>query len=229
MIERTDRHTVSGPSGAPACRRRRRPSLAAAAVACVLSATALTSASDRTVEPGEASDDARARVGTFAAVDVVIDPGPDASLAAYQVEVTPLNAGVTLAGVEGGASDSAFVAPPHYDPVALAGREAEADGPLVKIAAFTLDEELRAGRVRVARLHFWLPADSASEPLDNVIVGRLAASAGPDGDRLEAASLRLIDARTAAGGSDESEQDQRPSDDEGAPMSEDAMNEGATR
>lgn len=76
-------------------------------------------------------------------VDVYLDSG-DQPLAAYQVEVN-VEGDALIVGVEGG-DTTAFAAPPHYDPKALAGGR-------IIIADLDVGDDLPRGRTRVATLH----------------------------------------------------------------------------
>lgn len=95
----------------------------------------------------------------FAAYDVVIDTA-GRPLAAYQFEIMT---NAQIVGVEGG--EVPFTEAPHYDPAALQGGR-------IIIAAFTLDDRLPAGRVRVARVHLQESGKTETSP------GLMAAS-GP--------------------------------------------------
>jgi hypothetical protein len=83
----------------------------------------------------------------FSWVDVYVDSG-DWPLAAYQIELGATAGDFRIVGVEGG-DDPAFAEPPFYDPAALqAGR--------VILAAYSVEDELPTGRIRVARVHVML-------------------------------------------------------------------------
>ncbi len=103
----------------------------------------------------------------FRAIDVYIDPGSHA-LAAYQIE---LESDATIVGIEGGENRS-FAEAPYYDPEALQGGR-------IILAAFTLDENLPRGRVRVARVHVMETGAALYHP-------RLVAAAQPGGDSIPA-------------------------------------------
>ncbi len=93
--------------------------------------------------PPPAADEAAQGV-RFAWVDVFIDPG-DVPLAAYQFELAAETGAFQIVGVEGG-EHPAFAEPPYYDPAALADDR-------IIIAAFSTDDDLPAGPMRVARIH----------------------------------------------------------------------------
>ncbi len=80
----------------------------------------------------------------FVAYDVIVETG--VGLGAWQVEVRP-GEGMKLTGVEGGTGVYSEAA--YYDEAALRGGR-------VVIGDFSLDEQLPSGRVRVARVHFFV-------------------------------------------------------------------------
>jgi len=80
----------------------------------------------------------------FQPIDIVVDVGAGA-LAAYQIELVVTSGDASIVGVEGG-EPAAFKAAPYYDPKALAGGR-------IIIAAYSIDDQLPSGRVRVATLH----------------------------------------------------------------------------
>ncbi len=107
-----------------------------ASLALVLAVAFLAPGASRSDEPAV----------RFAAVDVFVDSG-DATLVAWQVEISYDRAACALAGVEGG--ERPFAREPYYDPKGLtAGR--------IVIADFTQVGKPRRGRIRVARLHLEL-------------------------------------------------------------------------
>ncbi|MBN2360122.1 MAG: hypothetical protein JXR83_11775 [Deltaproteobacteria bacterium] len=83
-------------------------------------------------------------VARFRPLDIIVDVG-DRQLAAYQIELVVRSGDATIVGVEGG-EPAAFKAAPYYDPAALAGGR-------IVIAAYSTDDPLPSGRVRVATLH----------------------------------------------------------------------------
>jgi hypothetical protein len=82
---------------------------------------------------------------TFAAVHVYIDPHGK-PLACYQMQIVATAGDVALVGIEGGES-AAFGNAPYYDPRALRGKR-------IIIGAFSLNNDLPAGKTRVATLMF---------------------------------------------------------------------------
>lgn len=104
----------------------------------------------------------------FRSIDVYIDPGAK-GLAAYQFE---LLCNAKIVGIEGGETTS-FAEAPFYDPEAL-----HAGGRII-IAGFTLDDDIPAGRVRVARVHVMEKGATSYTP-------RLIAAAAPGGRRIQA-------------------------------------------
>ena len=105
----------------------------------------------------------------FVAFDVFANPG-QATVAAWQIEVTCDAEKSKLVGVEMGEAPFNLKAP-YYDPMALQGGR-------IVIAAFTLDQNPPAGRIRVARLHFM-------ETKDTQYVSKLVTAASPDGERID--------------------------------------------
>jgi hypothetical protein len=103
----------------------------------------------------------------FFALDVYVETGAR-PLAAYQFEVTT---GARIVGVEGG-EPACFRAAPYYDPAALQGGR-------IIVAAFTLDADPPAGRVRVARLHMMESGEAKFET-------KLVVAAAPGGERFDA-------------------------------------------
>ncbi len=107
---------------------------------------------------------------TFLATDLFLDMG-GASLGAYQVEVNAPHS--LLVGVEGGAL-AGFREAPIYDPAALShGR--------VIVAAFHVGGASPQGRIRVARLHWQLPA--GVDPAE--ITARLVVATDAAGNMLQ--------------------------------------------
>jgi hypothetical protein len=82
----------------------------------------------------------------FRTVDIVLD-SKDASLAAYQIEVSATAGDVKIVGIEGG-EHSAFAQPPFYDPKAMQHDR-------VIIATFSTESagKLPKGKTRVATIH----------------------------------------------------------------------------
>ena len=106
----------------------------------------------------------------FVAYDVYIDPG-DAALAAWQFEVVP-GPDAKVVGVEQG--DGAFSKKaPYHDPRALQGGR-------IVVAAFTT-EEVKPGRIRVARLHMM---ESGTGEVD--YASKVMAAAAPGADKIDA-------------------------------------------
>lgn len=104
----------------------------------------------------------------FEAYDVYIDPG-DRALAAWQFEVA--SGGGKIVGVESGEGPFAEEAP-YYDPAALQGGR-------IVVAAFTTEEKIPAGRIRVARLHM-------QETGRAEYASKVTAAAAAGGARIEA-------------------------------------------
>ncbi|MCG8407617.1 MAG: hypothetical protein MI923_20665 [Phycisphaerales bacterium] len=109
----------------------------------------------------------------FAAVDVFIDSG-DASLAAYQFELTVKEGNVKIVGVEGGAH-KAFEKPPYYDPKALH------DEDRVIIAAYNTGDDLPTSKTRVARVHVQITGELTPNYAVQLIV-----AASENGETLDA-------------------------------------------
>jgi hypothetical protein len=114
-----------------------------------------------------------ARGNRFVAVDVYVDVG-ERKLSAWQVEIA-CDPRAAIAGVEGG-EPMAFREPPTYDPRALNGGK-------IVLAAFT-PGDAPSGRVRVARLHL-LESEKCT------LEGKVAAAAGPGGERFDDAKIHL--------------------------------------
>jgi len=115
----------------------------------------------------------RLKGNRFVTVDVYVDVG-EKKLAAWQVEIA-CDERATIAGVEGG-EPIAFREPPTYDAKAMASGK-------IILAAFT-PGDAPSGRVRVARLHL---LESEKSNLE----GKVAAAAGPGGERLQDAKITL--------------------------------------
>lgn len=158
----------------------------------------------------------------FVALDLIVDPGDENKLAAYQVEIVAEAERTTLVGVEGGGPGSPFSNPPRYDPRALhadrighaidadRNRAERGDGdgarPLIILADFTLADHDVAGPQRVARLHFRVnssadkpdesdqPDDARAAALADLSV-RLTAAAGPTGASFDDATASLTTAQ----------------------------------
>ncbi|MEE8106933.1 MAG: hypothetical protein V3T86_15470 [Planctomycetota bacterium] len=105
----------------------------------------------------------------FQAYDVFIDAG-DSALAVYQVEIRA-SKGALVTGVEGGVAP--FAQAPYYDPAALQGGR-------IVIGAFTKNQNVPRGRVRVARLHMMEENGAATYTV------KVIAAAGPDGEKTPA-------------------------------------------
>lgn len=87
-----------------------------------------------------AQEDAEPRFTTIA---VCIDTGTE-SLAAWQIELSPVGGQAEIVGIEGGVEP--FRDPPYYD-------EAAFRSGTVVLAAFSADKDLRRGVQRVATVH----------------------------------------------------------------------------
>lgn len=100
--------------------------------------------------PGDTIQPALADGVRFETADVYIDAGA-AALGAWQVDIraTVPGGSVTLVGVAGG--DGPFAQPPTYDPAALQRDR-------IILAAYTLDQNPPAGRVRVAQVQLQVEA-----------------------------------------------------------------------
>ncbi len=103
----------------------------------------------------------------FAAYDLLIDPGAH-TLGAYQVRIESASADIKLVGVEGGSKDTAFSAPPAYDPRALHANQVDAGGGTggdrIILAAYTLNAAPASSQpVRVARIHVQIAGDQAPQ------------------------------------------------------------------
>ena len=109
------------------------------ASSALLSTTALALALLAAAADARAEEPAR-----FQPVDIVVDTGARA-LGAYQIEIVVKSGDASIVGVEGG-EPAAFKRAPYYDPKALAGGR-------IVIAAYSTDDVLPSGRVRVATLH----------------------------------------------------------------------------
>jgi hypothetical protein len=124
--------------------------------------------------PQLAGDATATQAVRFAWVDIYVDSG-DVPLAAYQFELAAETGAFQIVGVEGG-EPPAFAEPPYYDPAALAHDR-------ILIAAFSTDDELPAGRTRVARIHVQI---TGGETPDYVV--KLTVAATADGTEIPAAA-----------------------------------------
>ena len=120
----------------------------------------------------EGPNEVKADAVRFEAIDVFVDSG-NQPLAAYQFELASKTPGVEIVGIEGG-EHAAFAEPPYYDEKAMNNNR-------VIIAAFTTDENLPAGRCRVARIHVQLKGPGVKE-----YETKLSVSATTDGKRVPA-------------------------------------------
>lgn len=110
----------------------------------------------------------------FGWVDLYLDPAGE-RLAAWQLELDDPAGRSLVVGIEGG-EHPAFAEPAYYDPAAMRGGR-------VILAAFSLAEELPAGRTRVARVHLEI---RGPEPLESRV--RLLVAGGPGGEPITAAA-----------------------------------------
>ena len=110
----------------------------------------------------------------FGHVDVYVDSG-QTPLAAYQVEIAGDKERVKIVGIEGG-EHAAFKEAPYYDPEAMQHER-------VILGAFSLNDELPAGAVRVARLHVMVTGEGKPEYSVS-----LTTSASSEGRKFEAAA-----------------------------------------
>jgi len=124
-----------------------------------------------------AEDEAATQPARFGWVDIYVDPG-DVPLAAYQFELAAETGSFRIVGVEGG-EHPAFAAPPYYDPAALAHDR-------ILIAAFSTDDDLPAGRTRVARIHVQI---TGAETPDYVV--KLTVAATVDGTEIPATATAV--------------------------------------
>jgi hypothetical protein len=145
------------------------------ALLAVLAAGQGQTADDGT--PLLAEDEAATQSVRFAWVDIYVDSG-DVPLAAYQFELAAETGSFQIVGVEGG-EHPAFAAPPYYDPAALAHDH-------VIIAAFSTDDDLPAGRTRVARIHVQI---AGGETPDYVV--KLIVAATADGTEIPAGATAI--------------------------------------
>jgi hypothetical protein len=111
------------------------------------------------------------REESFAAVSVLLDSGA-AELAAWQIELVDARGLARITGIEGG-EHAAFREPARHDPAALRGGR-------VRLAAFSLANELPRGETRVVTVHYALPAGSTAG-----FTLRVEAAAARDGEVLE--------------------------------------------
>jgi hypothetical protein len=127
--------------------------------------------------PGTGPQQANEGVVTtrFVPVDVYVDAGTK-HLGAYQVEIAATSA--QIVGLEGG-TPKAYQSAPHYDPAAIQGNR-------VIVAAFSTDQQLPTGDVRVARLH--LMATGNADPAKNLpdMTSKLVVATDGDGKKIEA-------------------------------------------
>jgi hypothetical protein len=107
----------------------------------------------------------------FRPVHVYVDPA-GVPLAAYQIEIV-VDGNAQIVGVEGG-EHPAFIAPPKYDPAALAGGR-------IIIAAFDTGSDLPTQRTRVATVH--MREVGSVEPTYRAT---LEIAGGPDGRPINA-------------------------------------------
>jgi hypothetical protein len=121
-----------------------------------------------------AEDEAATQPVRFAWVDIYVDSA-DVPLAAYQFELAAETGSFKIVGVEGG-EHPAFAEPPYYDPAALAHDR-------IIIAAFSTDDDLPAGRTRVARIHVQITGDDTPD-----YVVKLTVAATADGTEIPAAT-----------------------------------------
>ncbi len=105
-------------------------------------------------------DDAPAAV-RFEYIDIYVDSG-EASLAAYQFELTDAAGSIKIVGIEGGEHE-AFATPPYYDPKALKNNR-------VIIAAFSTADALPTGKTRVATIHVQVEVDVIPEITINLTI-----------------------------------------------------------
>jgi len=113
----------------------------------------------------------RQETARFVALDVYVDGGTRA-IAAYQFELAGDDRS-KIVGVEGG-DPKCWADAPYYDPAALQGGR-------IIIAAFTLDGNVPAGRIRVARIH--LQESGVGMP---DYTSKVMAAAAPGGARIDA-------------------------------------------
>jgi len=132
----------------------------------MLAAALVLCAAGAAFAPATAQERAPVR---FTYVDLYLDSG-EHDVAAWQIEFAAETGDVALVGVEGG-DHPAFKAPPLYDPAALNGKR-------IIVAAYSLDEELPAGRTRVARLHLQVTGDTSQ------FVSKLQAASDREGERI---------------------------------------------
>jgi hypothetical protein len=97
----------------------------------------------------------------FEPVDVFVDSGQQ-PLAAYQVEIRATRGDVKIVGIEGG-DGAAYGEPPFYDPAAMKGER-------VILAAYSLGDNLPAGKTRVARVHVQVTGDQRPEYAVRLVV-----------------------------------------------------------
>lgn len=102
----------------------------------------------------------------FTTIAVCIDSGTE-SLAAWQIELSPIGGEAEIVGIEGGVEP--FRDPPYYDETAFrSGR--------VVLAAFSTDKDLRSGVQRVATVHAMETGNDIKYSLNLKVAGNEAGS-----------------------------------------------------
>lgn len=131
--------------------------------------------------PGDAPQPLLADGLRFETADVYIDAG-SAALGAWQVDIRATVSGgsVTLVGVAGG--DGLFAQPPTYDPAALQRDR-------IILAAYTLDKNPPAGRVRVAQVQ--LQVEAAGDQVVN-FQATLAVAADAQAGEISGAKVSIV-------------------------------------
>ena len=119
-----------------------------------------------------ASSPVRADEVSFYPLYVYVDSG-DRRLSVYQFELLYDAEAITIVGIEGGTAP--FDEAPYYDPAGM-------DEGRIVIGSFTTDEDPPRGRVLVAVLHVMQERTERRER-----GARLVLTAGPDGEKFEAA------------------------------------------
>lgn len=106
--------------------------------------------------PGSFSenDDANENTARFEPLHIYIDSG-DHHLAAFQFELSTLTGSISIVGVEG-SDDPAYKEPPYYDPEALSNDR-------IIIAAYSTNEDLPAGKIKVATIHLQITGQAEPE------------------------------------------------------------------
>ncbi|MBL1218978.1 MAG: hypothetical protein D8M59_15975 [Planctomycetes bacterium] len=105
----------------------------------------------------------------FTYVDIYLDSG-SWPLAAYQFELAAEVGDFEIVGIEGG-EHTAFTTPPYYDPAALQNDH-------VILGAFSTDDDLPAGKTRVARVHVMI---NGTQPHYTI---KMQTAATTDGSRI---------------------------------------------